>query len=74
MSFYLRVLGLALSNITGQCLQGQCRYGKPSMPHATDRTVAHVAVAMLNSGVPDKGALHREYVLSRVSFLSRGIF
>lgn len=58
----------------GQCLQGQCRYGKPSMPHAADRTVAHVAVAMLSSGVPDKGALHREYVLSRLSFLSRGIF
>lgn len=74
MSFYLPVLGLSLSNITGQCLQGQCRYGKPSMPDATDRTVAHVAVAMLNSGVADKGALHREYVLSRLSFLSRGIF
>ena len=73
MSFYLRVLGLPLSIITGQCLQGQCRYGKPSMPYATDRTVAHVAVAMLNSGVLDKGVLRREYVLFQVSFLSRGI-
>lgn len=44
------------------------------MPDVTDKTVAHVAVAMFNSGVPDKGALHREYVLSQVSFLSRGIF
>lgn len=70
MSFYPWVLGLLLSTITGQCLQRQCKYGKPSMPDATDRTVAHVAVAMLNSGVLDKGALHREYVLSQVSFLS----
>lgn len=54
----------------GQCLQGQCRYGKPSMPDATDRTVAHVAVSCLIHGVPDKGSLHREYVLSQVSFLS----
>lgn len=43
------------------------------MPDATDRTVAHVAVAMLNSGVLEKGALCREYVFSQVSFLSRGI-
>lgn len=73
MSFCLRVLGLLLSVITGQCLQGQCKYGKPSMPDATDRTAAHVAVAMLNSGVLEKGALCREHVLSQVSFLSRGI-
>lgn len=43
------------------------------MPDAADRTVAHVTVAMLNSGVLDKGVLCREYVLSQVSFLSRGI-
>lgn len=35
--------GSSTQYYNGQCLQRQYKYGEPSMPDATDRTVAHVA-------------------------------